>query len=128
MLRLIRALLRRPANAVWKRSWRHCGHRLFDVRFRSKADQDIEDITRYSRAEFGNDVARAYLDSFDEVWFLLREHPKIGAEFGRRGRKIIRSYACRSHRIFYTVEARCIWIVRILHQSRDYERAMRGNV
>ena len=81
-------------------------------------------ILSFSLAQFGRDVAAAYLDSFEEVWSLLSRHPEAGAMF-RSGKVEVRSYPCRSHRIFYVIEGEVVWIIRILHRARNSDRVMR---
>ena len=75
-------------------------------------------------AQFGREVALAYLDSFEEAFDLLASFPEAGSVF-RRGKPEIHSYPCRSHRIFYSIDADVVWIVRILHMARNYDRVMR---
>lgn len=69
-------------------------------------------------AEFDADTADAYFLGFDAAFDLLSQHPHAGAATSQYGR----SYRClvhRKHRIFYTVAAELILIVRILHHARD---------
>jgi plasmid stabilization system protein ParE len=98
---------------------------LAEVAFRKAAESDLAIIVRYSLAEFGRDVAVSYLDAFDELWLLLAEHPRAGAVYGRRGRQVIRAQSCGSHRVFYIVRGKRVWVLRMLHGSRDHDRIMR---
>jgi plasmid stabilization system protein ParE len=97
---------------------------LAEIHFRARAEDDLDSIRIFSLAEFGRETTLAYLDSFDDVWTLLGRHPYAGGVF-RKGRVTVRTYPCRSHRIFYLVEGERVWILRILHSSMNHDMIMR---
>lgn len=97
---------------------------MADVYFRERAEADLDAIREFSMAQFGGETTLAYLDSFDEVWTMLGRHPDIGAIF-RKGLVTVRSYPCRSHRIFYMADGEKVWILRILHGSMNHDEIMR---
>ncbi|MCA1749741.1 MAG: type II toxin-antitoxin system RelE/ParE family toxin [Parasphingopyxis sp.] len=97
---------------------------MAELRFRSTAEQDLAAILAFSHGEFGIETARHYLADFDEVWAMIERYPKAGRVF-RRGEPEIRTYPCRSHRVFYTIDGEILWIVRILHQAMDHDRIVR---
>ncbi|WP_246350412.1 hypothetical protein [Sphingobium boeckii] len=41
---------------------------MAEIRFRTKAEADLDDIRIYSLEHFGLQVTHAYLDDFDEAW------------------------------------------------------------
>ncbi len=86
---------------------------------------DFDAIDAYSFEEFGEDIADAYMRGFDELFELLRSHPKAGMAASELG-KGIRKLTHRQHRIFYTVDGDLVFIARILHHAMDPKRALKG--
>lgn len=87
----------------------------------------MEAIDAYGFEQFGDEAATAYMRRFDQLFALLRQHPRAGqlaTEFG----KDIRSLMHRSHRILYKVDGEEVLIVRILHHAMDAKRALRGRM
>jgi toxin ParE1/3/4 len=97
---------------------------LAEIRFRALAVSDLAAIRLYSVAEFGRDVALRYLDEFDAAWRLLADHPRIGSAYASRSKRAIRSLPCGSHRIYYWVDGKRIWIIRVLHSAMDQNRIL----
>ena len=87
------------------------------------ADRDIADIYSYSFKHFGESKADAYLCASEECLMHLAVQPEMGRKIGyvREG---YRRYEYVSHSIFYTVNARGIFVVRILHQSMHMEQRL----
>lgn len=59
-----------------------------------------------------------YLSGFDDVFDNLCNNPETGRERNEI-RKGLRSISHESHIVFYRIMDNHIWIVRILHGSRD---------
>ncbi len=85
----------------------------------------MEAIDAYSFEQFGEVIADAYMRCFDELFELLRSHPKAGMEASELG-KGIRKLTHRQHRIFYTVDGDLVFIARILHYAMNAKRALQG--
>jgi toxin ParE1/3/4 len=83
-----------------------------------EADKDLEDIFDYTADKFGVTQAVAYVESFDEIFNLLAQNPKMGRERSEI-RPELRSFAKESHVVFYRILKDRIRIIRVLHASRD---------
>ena len=95
------------------------------LRLSSSAETDLDGIDAYSFEQFGEGIADAYMRGFDELFDLLRRHPKAGVSAPELG-KGIRKLTHRQHRIFYTAEGHLVFIARIVHHAMDAKRAMKG--
>lgn len=95
------------------------------LRLSSAAEADLEGIDAYSFEQFGEDIADAYMRGFDELFDLLRHHPKAGVAAPDLG-KGIRKLTHRQHRIFYTADGDMVFIARIVHYAMDAKRALKG--
>ncbi|MEG3087662.1 type II toxin-antitoxin system RelE/ParE family toxin [Sphingomonas sp. PB4P5] len=93
------------------------------ARVATAALSDLRDIPIYSKAAFGAATARAYLLGLREAFDVIAEQPLIGIAERDLGDGV-RSYAYRSHRIYYHLDQAGILVVRILHHARDVPRAM----
>jgi toxin ParE1/3/4 len=89
-----------------------------------QAAADIGEIAEFSVAQFGDAVTADYLAGLALACKLLTEFPEMAAIYPRL-KPEIRCLIYRSHRIFYRVIADEVLIVRVLHHSRDVERAVR---
>ncbi len=89
-----------------------------------KAASDIEEITAFSVAQFGVEVAGDYLTGLELACELLREFPEMAAIYPRI-RPEMRCLIYRSHRIFYRVDEEQVLVVRVLHHARDVKRALK---
>jgi toxin ParE1/3/4 len=83
-----------------------------------QAASDIEEITAFSVAQFGADVASDYLTGLELACELLREFPEMAAIYPRV-RPAMRCLIYRSHRIFYRADGEQVLVVRVLHHARD---------
>jgi toxin ParE1/3/4 len=79
---------------------------------------DIDEITAFSVAQFGVDVASDYLIGLELACELLREFPEMAAIYPRV-RPAIRCLIYRSHRIFYRADEEQVLVVRVLHHARN---------
>ncbi len=85
------------------------------------ADSDLGIIADYTIETFGVKQARRYRDGFNTCFQTLAEAPLIGraADYLAEG---LRAYPHRSHVIFYQQTDRGIYVVRVFHQSMDFQR------
>ncbi|MBA3879133.1 MAG: plasmid stabilization protein ParE [Sphingobium sp.] len=91
------------------------------LRLSRRAENDLADIRDYSVEQFGAERAIAYLDAIEAAFRLILDYPEIG---GVHLKVVppVRSYAVQRHRIFYSVEAGVVLIVRVLHKAMDPAR------
>lgn len=95
---------------------------MTELRTAPAARRDLRDIAAYSKAAFGTPRALAYLDGLSEAFDRLAERPRIGVAERDLGVGL-RSFAYRSHRIYYREDGDDLLIVRILHQARNASSA-----
>ncbi len=88
------------------------------------AASDIDEITAFSVAQFGGEVAGEYLTGLELACEMLSEFPQMAAIYPRV-RPEMRCLIYRSHRIFYRADEEHVLIVRVLHHSRDVQQAIR---
>ena len=91
------------------------------VKFSPTARADLKEIGRFSKREFGVNVAEKYLLGFDEAFDLLRSHPEAGPVREAYGTGI-RCLMHRRHRILYKLDKGDVRIVAIVHHARDLKR------
>ena len=91
------------------------------VKFSPTARADLKEIGRFSKREFGVNVAEKYLLGFDEAFDLLRSHPEAGPVREAYGAGI-RCLMHRRHRILYKLDNGDVRIVAVIHHSRDISR------
>ncbi len=91
---------------------------LVTYKLSKQAAEDLEDIFDFTAKEFGPDQAAKYLYELDEVFSQMIVNPEIGKARDEI-RKGLRSFPKSSHVVFYRIRENYIWIVRVLHGSRD---------
>lgn len=82
------------------------------------ADKDLEDIFDYTLNHFGFDQAEKYLLAIEEVFQILILYPESG-KTRNEIKKGLYSFTKDKHVIFYRILENRIYIVRVLHGSRD---------
>jgi toxin ParE1/3/4 len=82
------------------------------------ADKDLEDIFDFTTDHFGFDQAEKYLLEIEEVFQILVSHPESG-KTRNEIKEGLYSFIKDKHVIFYRTLQNCIYIVRVLHGSRD---------
>lgn len=91
------------------------------LRIRAKARRDLDEILDYSIAEFGEDVAEAYLLTIGAALNRLVDHPELGlARFELA--EGLRSLSAGEHRVYYRLDADKISVARVLHKAMDPAR------
>ena len=88
----------------------------------SKASEtDLEDIFEYGIFRFGLEQAKKYIFEMEQHFKILSENVNLGRDASALAVGLKRfSYA--THVIFYVPVPDGMLVVRILHQSRDFER------
>lgn len=95
-----------------------------DLKLSARAERDLIELRRYSFQEFGKVIADRYVDDIEAAFTLLSDNPRAGAAQPDYGRGI-RAFSRRKHRIIYRISGNTLQIVRVLHVSRDVNRALR---
>ena len=85
------------------------------------ARRDIRQIWRYSFRQWGEPKADAYIRDINHYFVRLSERPDRGkpCDYIRSG-YFRANY--ESHAIFFRLEDEGIFIIRVLHQSMDFDR------
>lgn len=65
--------------------------------------------------------AEAFIDDLLEAVSLLREQPLMGRTVPEAGRDDVRELLFENYRIPYQASATCLYILGVLHGSRDLE-------
>lgn len=88
--------------------------------YRAAAIRDLNDIASSTRERWGKDQARKYTDRLRADIKGLRDFAfRFPEHIARLGR--YRKMHSGSHVVFYLVDDKQVEIVRIMHQSRDFE-------
>ena len=93
------------------------------VRFRlsEQAVNDLEEIFVYTIETFGLLQAEKYKTALEAGLTRIAADPRKGVPWAGRSRMFFQ-YSCESHAIFFAKEGSTIFVVRILHLSRDFAR------
>lgn len=94
---------------------------MADLRISNRAASDLTDIADYTIAEFGIIQARKYRNLLNACFQSLTENPFLGRSADELGTGL-RRIRQQAHVIFYLPTDNEILIVRVLHQSMDFER------
>jgi toxin ParE1/3/4 len=94
------------------------------VEFTPKARRDIDDIWDHSFERFGFDKAEAYLREIQRAAGTIGVDPRRGRACDdiRAG---YRKFSVGAHVLFFRAHEGNVLIVRVLHQSMDFERHLR---
>lgn len=90
------------------------------------AQKDIDEIWDYTAEQWGPDQADTYVLDIRSAIEMLADDPRRGRPCG----PVLpdyRKYAAGSHMIFFRSLDESLIIVRVLHQSMDRERHVRGS-
>ncbi|MGR3175573.1 MAG: type II toxin-antitoxin system RelE/ParE family toxin [Candidatus Scalindua sp.] len=90
-------------------------------RLSEEAQNDLKEISRYTRENWGNKQAKYYLVELAAGFENLARSPKPGKARDEI-EKGIRSFPVARHIIFYRTGTECIEIARVLHASMDIKR------
>lgn len=95
-----------------------------------RADSDVDNHFDYI-AENNLDAATRFYDSAYETFDALLLQPFVGKakQFRRKELKNLRMWFVKDfnhYLIFYTVSDEAVEIIRVLHSSRDIEKALMG--
>jgi toxin ParE1/3/4 len=94
---------------------------LLDLVILERAEGDLFETIRYGAEVHGMERAQAYVTAISDRIEWLREYPGAGPIHEQLHGQI-RSFRQHRHRIYYTVNANRLTVIRILHVSRDVVR------
>ena len=90
---------------------------MFNYDLSEKANNDLENISDYTKVQFGNEQAITYSEKLRSIFRMLCQFPEMGKTRNELQRGLL-SFPCESHVIFYQVLLGQIKIVRILHSRQ----------
>jgi toxin ParE1/3/4 len=85
------------------------------------ATTDLELVFEYGIFRFGLQHARTYIQVMEKHFVLLSDNPDLGRDAAELTSGLKR-FSYGSHTIFYLTIPKGIFVVRVLHQSMDYEQ------
>jgi toxin ParE1/3/4 len=91
------------------------------VIFSPEAITDLDMIVEYGMARWGDEAAERYSGGMRQRIKELAQYPARYPE-AEKVRPGLRSFLHRRHRVFYSVDAGDLVVVRILHQQSDWQR------
>ena len=92
-----------------------------NFRLTSRAESDLVEIADYTIETFGIEQARRYRDALETCFQTIADNPKVGRSADQLAPEL-RRYKHQSHVVFYMPERQGVLIVRVLHESRDFEQ------
>ncbi|NVJ93210.1 MAG: type II toxin-antitoxin system RelE/ParE family toxin [Methylocystaceae bacterium] len=94
-----------------------------EYRLSELADQDLHDIYVYTYRQFGEKQADLYLSELETCFLRLVGHPNLGRDIGYIRDGYLR-FEHQHHSVFYQIESDGVYIVRVLHSTRDIEAVL----
>jgi len=91
-----------------------------NLRISIPAQQNLKDITAYTKTTLGNKQEKHYLKQIRESFDMLCSEPNLGKPYPEID-QTLQSYLCQKHIIFYRINDNTLNIVRVLHHSMDIE-------
>ena len=92
-----------------------------NIKLKPKAYHDLDNIYQYSLKEFGQAKATQYIRSLDEAFSKLVNDRSIGIDYSDIRPKLL-AYLAASHIVFFKRSEQGITVLRVLHQSMDFNR------
>jgi toxin ParE1/3/4 len=84
-----------------------------------RADEDLQEIYRYTRRTWGRAQAELYIRGIEQRFELLAGNPLVGIAREDLQPEGLRSVVHHSHVIFYQPQPYGVLIVRVLHGRQD---------
>lgn len=85
-----------------------------------EAKADLGEIALYTQEEWGIDQRNKYIDEIDTAFQNILNTPHLGRDRSEI-QKGVYSRFHKQHTIFYKFSGESLYILRILHQSRDVQ-------
>lgn len=90
-------------------------------RLSSRAEADLSEIADYTIETFGLEQARRYMAGLDTCFQTLADEPLDGCGADDLAPEL-RRFRIESHIVFYIPDEDGVFIIRVLHQSMDFQR------
>ncbi len=90
-----------------------------------KAKSDIKSIAKYTIKEFGERQSLKYAQGLKKVLEELANNPELGRRYVAVKNKMLLRYRYKSHVIFYYMDQKGIFIVRILGGMMDFSKHLK---
>jgi len=91
---------------------------MVNYQLSKRAEKDLGNIAVYTIQNFGIRQARLYRDGLFKTFDMICEFPMIGSDQNHI-KKNVRRQAYESHAIYYRVDTKTIFILRILGPGED---------
>lgn len=92
------------------------------IEWTQSAELDLCDLYDWI-ARDSPDNARRFIDRLLEAIALLRGQPHMGREVPEAKRNDVREILVEDYRIFYLVNRHCLYVLGVIHGSRDLANA-----
>ena len=90
-----------------------------------KAMSDIKSIAKFTIKEFGEHQSLKYAHGLKEVLGQLANNPDLGRRYVAVKNRMLLRYRYKSHVIFYYIDPKGIFIVRVLGGMMDFPKHLR---
>jgi toxin ParE1/3/4 len=91
------------------------------IKIKPKAYDDLTQIYQYSLKEFGPAKAAEYIGLMDATFKKLSENIQLGTDYKEISSEL-KAYLVASHIVFFKRSTMSITVIRVLHQSMDFDR------
>lgn len=90
-----------------------------------KAKSDIKSIAKYTIKELGERQSLKYAQGLKKALGELADNPELGRRYVAVKNKMLLRYRYKSHVVFYYIESKGIFIVRILGGKMDFPKHLK---
>ncbi|MCM4165093.1 hypothetical protein DHC50_15940 [Arenibacter sp. A80] len=90
-----------------------------------KASSDIKSIAKYTIKEFGISQSLKYAEGLKDILRELANNPDMGRRYVAVKNQMLLRYRYKSHVIFYYIDPRGIFIVRVLGGKMDFPKHLK---
>ena len=91
----------------------------------SKAKGEIKSIAKYTIREFGERQSLKYAHGLKEILAELSNNPELGRRYVAVRNQMLLRYRYKSHVIFYYIDQKGIFVVRILGGMMDFPKHLK---
>ena len=90
-----------------------------------KARSDIKSIAKYTIKEFGISQSLKYAKGLKDILGELANNPDMGRRYVAVKNQMLLRYRYKSHVVFYYIDTKGIFIVRILGGKMDFPKRLK---
>ena len=90
-----------------------------------KAKSDIKSIAKYTVREFGESQSLKYAKGLKEALEELADNPDLGGRYVAVKNQMLLRYRYKSHVVFYYIDGKCIFIVRVLGGKMEFPKHLK---